>query len=453
MVRRCLFLVAFAAASGCSSGDLGDTPSESGVDDDSASSTETSSDSATEDTGTEDTACGTLACEETKVFHPLVKEAFDRLGGKAQVGDPHDNGGGIYVHAWGAGFVQDFDGGALGPTVIAEATGSKSAYGVHGAIRTTWLALGGEGKVGYPLEDEHAGPGGEVQRFEKGCIGPDGSGGFDLLSACEDPPDLGPTLDSIETKASSSAPGTDFGIAVSWLPTGKRWSARGDVARNSASSAKWIWSAAALAKNDVATVETPALPTFKDSNNSTAGQLIDLAGGPDAVNDFTSKTLGIPTTAISLCHWSYDKTRNATNCSDALGGENFFTPNGVVAFLEKVWKGDAGAGDKRAKLLEWSTLSPRTGYGGWVGTQLPTSTQTAMHHKAGWLPTGCCGTGFPAHYNEIAIVPTSRGHYAVVLSMRGGTDSKMTKTLEWASCVVFHTLAKDSDPSSTCTAP
>lgn len=446
MFRR-VALFASVAAIGCSSGDLGgDTPSDAAIEETSTLDDSTAID--TTDTS-EDAACGVVGCEASNVFHPLIREAYDRLGGASQVGAPHDAGAGVYVHASGAGFLQDFDGGALGPTTIAERSGDKSAFGVRSAIRTTWLALGGVDKVGFPLEDEHS----STQRFDKGCIGADGSGGYALFSACEAPPDLSPVLDAIATKAKTSTPGTDFGMAVSWLRTGKRWGSRADVPRTSASSAKWFWAAAALAKNDVATVETPALPTFKDSNNSTAGQLIDLAGGPDAVNDFTVKTLGIPITAISLCHWSYDKTRNATNCSDALSGDNFFTPDGAVTFLEKVWKGEAGAGEKREKLLEWSTLSPRTGYGGWVGTQLPTSARTAMHHKAGWLPTGCCSAGYPAHYNEIAIVPTDRGHYAVVLSMRGGTDSKMTKTLEWASCVIFHSLARDSDPSSTCTAP
>jgi beta-lactamase class A len=269
------------------------------------------------------------------------------------------------------------------------------------------------------------------------------------------PPDLAPILTKIAATASKSTPSTDFGMAVEWLPTGTRWGVRADVPRNSASSAKFIWATAALFKNPIATVETPALPTFKDSDNTAAGQLIDLAGGVDAVNDFMVTKLGIPQTDVSLCHWNYGATRVATSCSDRLGGENFFTPNGALKFLEKVWIGDPVSGDKQKKLLEWSTLSPRSGYGGWIGTQLPVSVRPDVHHKAGWLPIGCCGAGFPAHYNEIGLVPTPLGEYAVVLSMRGGTsDTAMTKTLEYASCVIWHALAKDvADPFASCTAP
>ncbi|MBI2389696.1 MAG: serine hydrolase [Deltaproteobacteria bacterium] len=402
--------------------------------------------------------CGVVACEEDKTHHPRIQAAFDRHGGAAKVGEPFDNGGGIWVHAWGAGQVQDFEGGTLGPLTLAEADAtadwSKSAYAVRGPIRAAWIALGGAPDLGFPKEDQHAGPGGEVQTFEKGCLGPDGSGRYDVFTVCEDPPDLKPVLDAIQTRAATSSPGTDFGVAVEWLPTGTRWGARADVARTSASSAKWFWAMAALSKNAIATVEPPALPTFKDSNNSTAGTLIDLAGGPNAVNDFTTKTLGIPITEISLCRWSFDKTRVATNCSNLLGGDNFFTPNGAVKFLKASWQRKAIGDAKGDKLLEWAKLSPRSGYGGWVGTQLPVAVRPNVRHKAGWLPTGCCSAGYPPHYNDIAIVPTPRGSYAVALSMKGGTDSKIIKTMEWSSCVIWHALAKDvADPLGACTAP
>lgn len=440
---------------GCSSGTLDEVTLESDTDvvADDSNLTDVSTDTAAVADATPPIMCGVIACDEAKTHYPRIQAAYDRIGA-AELGAPKDTGGGIYVRSWGAGRVQDFELGVTLAESDATADWAKSAYAVRGAIRDAWLVAGGGPGFGYPIEDEHAGPGGTVQKFEKGCIAPDGSGSLRALSECVDPPDLKPTIDAIVAKAATSTPGTDFGIAVVWLPTGKRWGSRADVARTSASSAKWFWAMAALAKNDIATVQTPALPTFKDSNNSTAGQLIDLAGGCNAVNDFTSKTLGIPVTEISLCGWSFDKTRRATNCSNLAGGDNFFTPNGAATFLEKVWQRASIGKAKGDKLLEWSTLSPRAGYGGWVGTQLPAGARPNLHHKAGWLPTGCCSAGYPAHYNEIGIVSTTRGPYAVVLSMKGGTDSKITKTMEWSSCVVFHALAKDvADPLTACTGP
>jgi beta-lactamase class A len=445
---------------GCSSGTLGEP---GGADDTGTPTTDDtgmSIDDAATDTGTVsgDTGpvgmCGVIACDDMKKHYPRIQAAYDRAGGEPKIGKPKDNGGGMYVHAWGAGRVQDFD---LNVT-LAESDSTEdwasTGYAVKAGIRDAWLAAGGGPMFGYPIEDEHAGPGGQVQNFEKGCIGPDGSGAHAAYQTCADPPDLTPTLDAIQAKAAMSSAGTDFGIAVIWLPTGTRWGSKADTPRTSASSAKWFWAMAALNKADIATVQTPAIPTFRDSNNSTAGQLIDIAGGANAVNDFTSKTLGIPITEISLCGWSYDKNRKATNCSSAGGGDNFFTPNGAATFLQKSWQRAVIGKAKGDKLLEWATLSPRSGYGGWVGTKLPGDVQTNLRHKAGWLPTGCCSAGYPPHYNDIAIINTPRGPYAVVLSMKGGTDANMTKTMEWSSCVIWHALARDvSDPLTSCPGP
>jgi len=453
-------------AIGCSS-----STDETQPDEDTGTTSETSyadtnvADSIAPDTvGEAPPACGILACDDLKTFHPKIYDAFVRNGGAPKVGDPSDLGGGVYVHAWGAGKVQDFKGGSLASVTIAEADAtadwSKNAYAVYGGIRDAWLLLGGGPTFGHPMEDQHAGPGGQVQNFEKGCIGPDGSGGYDGFTACEAPVDMTPVLASIGATIKASSPGTNTAMGVEWLPTGERFAFYGDERHVSASSVKFIWAMAALNKNPIATVETPALPTFKDSNNSTAGQLIDLAGGANAINDFTSKTLGIPITSLSLCHWNYDKTRNATNCSTAMGGDNFFTPNAALSFLEHAWKRDPIGVDKGAKLLEWAKLSPRSGYGGWVGTQLPSAAKAGMHQKGGWLPPGCCGSDATYNnMNEIAIIHTPRGPYAVAILLDHGTDywGKQTKAMEWASCVIYHAMAKDSpggDPfKAGCTAP
>lgn len=398
-----------------------------------------------------DAGCGVIGCEASGVLHPRIRAAHGRLGAAA-LGAPVDRGGSVWVHAFAGGMVQDFDGGTLGPSLLVEAAAAPTApwtaqaYAVHGAIRAAWLALG-PATVGLPMEDARPLGGGStalVQTFEKGCLGPDGRGGIALTVGCAPPPDLGPVLSKLGADFPSVSGGADLAIAVTWLPTGTRWSHQGDTPRTSASSVKWVWALAALHKHSIATVEPPARPTFADSNNSTAGQLIDLAGGCNAVNDFTV-ALGIPITQLSLCGWSFDKTRKATNCSNRAGGDNFFTPIGAVTFLEKVWQGAGLPADKADQLAAWATLSPRSGYGGWVGSQLPAAVRPSLQHKAGWLPTGCCSAGYPAFYNELALVETPKGRYAIAASAKNGgasrSDTKQTKALEWASCVVFHAFA------------
>lgn len=453
MRRRSPWLVASLVAFGagaCGEGGLSPEEDAGGLEVGDAAGDAVSdavSDAAAE--GAVDAPCGLIGCEASGVVHPRIRAAHGRLGASA-LGAPVDNGGTQWVHAFGGGMVQDFAGGTLGPAILVEspstAPWASDAYAVSGAIRTAWLALG-PAAVGLPMEDAHPLGGGStalVQTFEKGCLGPDGRGGVALTTVCAPPPDLGPVLAKLGAEFPAASGGADLAIAVTWLPTGSRWSHQGDVPRTSASSVKWVWAAAALSKQPVTAVEPPALPTFQDSNNSTAGQLIDLAGGCNAVNDFTV-ALGIPITQLSLCGWSFDKTRKATNCSSRAGGDNFFTPIGAVTFLEKVWQGAGLPADKATKLAAWATLSPRSGYGGWVGTQLPASARPSLQHKAGWLPTGCCSAGYPAFFNEMALVETPKGRYAFAASAKNGgasrNDTKETKALEWASCVVFHAFA------------
>ncbi len=80
-------------------------------------------------------------------------------------------------------------------------------------------------------------------------------------------------------------------IGVRNLTTGEYAGAGDDVRHVSASSAKAIWVAAALAKG--ADVSDIARPIFRDSNNELSGVAIDRAGGPDAVNEFMWNVVGM----------------------------------------------------------------------------------------------------------------------------------------------------------------
>lgn len=100
-----------------------------------------------------------------------IAECVARNGGAAAVGAPFDNGGGAAVHRWGAGDVQDFTGGALGPNLCMQHDGEGTAWMVRGAIRSAYLdAGGGPGWLGYPREDEHLASGVPAQQFEHGYV-------------------------------------------------------------------------------------------------------------------------------------------------------------------------------------------------------------------------------------------------------------------------------------------
>ena len=247
--------------------------------------------------------------------------------------------------------------------------------------------------------------------------------------------------------------GTSCGLALKDLVTGEIASWRGDSWYVSASSAKAMWVAAALYDTSIAAVQPFAIPIFTSSDNSAAGKVIDLLASPDRVNTFVWNDVGAPDTGF--CHWSYDKTRQATSCPSTANGDNFFTANDTVLFLSALWKKTLlGEAASRAE-LGWMKLSPRTGYGGWLGTQLPAAARATMHHKAGWLPPSTV-PGYSVS-NDIGIVEVPGGHaYAVSILMSGGTDydNRQLPVMEYASCVLYHAVASDvADPFAACTHP
>ena len=115
------------------------------------------------------------ATGDAPVGDGAIGACWSRNGGVASAGVPFDNGGGAAVHRWGIGEVQDFRGGAFGSNVCMHHDGAADGWMVRGAIREAYLATGGgEGWLGYPLEDEHGAAGGPLQRFEAGFITVDG---------------------------------------------------------------------------------------------------------------------------------------------------------------------------------------------------------------------------------------------------------------------------------------
>ena len=267
------------------------------------------------------------------------------------------------------------------------------------------------------------------------------------------PGNLQAVLTRLGGECGTYSPGTSCGLALKDFVTGEVAAYRGDAWHVSASSAKALWVAAALYDTSIASVQPFASPIFTTSDNSAAGKVIDLLSSPDRVNTFLWNDVAAPDSGF--CHWSYDKTREATSCPATANGDNFFTANDTNLFLSALFQrtllGDAAS---RA-LLGWMQLSPRTGYGGWLGTQLPSAARATMHHKAGWLPPSSV-PGYSVS-NEIGIVEVPGGHaYAVSILMSGGTDydGHQLPTMEYASCVLYHAVASDvPDPFAACHHP
>lgn len=248
---------------------------------------------------------------------------------------------------------------------------------------------------------------------------------------------LADTVNALAREAPVRSAGTELGIAVMNLSTGEYAGAGDDVRHVSASSAKVMWVAAAMRAG--AGVGDIAPGIFRNSDNYLSGTAIDRAGGIDAVNDFYWNVADMDHSITA--NWSFGKTRRASN-QGLMGGDNYFTPKNTITFLSKLDRGEL-LGERTDELRTYLTWSPRSGYGGWLGTLLPANARAQMMHKAGWLP--------PPDYaaystlNEVGIVQVPGGErYAIALLAHHGRNYDAEASMvERASCVVYRTVAKD----------
>ncbi len=199
-----------------------------------------------------------------------------------------------------------------------------------------------------------------------------------------------------------------------------------------------MWVSAALTKVGISPVKQYAGPIFKNSDNIATGRVIDLIG-PDYVNIFYLNLAGMNNSGF--CHWNTEgKTRIASNCPHGMGDDNYFTSDDAVNFLERVESKKVLPGATGDALREWMTWSPRSGYGGWLGTLLPAQAQKTMQHKAGWIPPS---NEIYNTCNEIGYINANGARYAIGLLTRRGNDywNKQVPYLQYVSCMIYNAIA------------
>jgi beta-lactamase class A len=219
----------------------------------------------------------------------------------------------------------------------------------------------------------------------------------------------------------------------------------GDRLVKSASTAKVWFAAAALAVNPIEAVEPWAHDTFAQSSDFAAGHLVELAGGPDAVNRFTRDRVGMADTG--LVRWVGERTVRATDVDQRLGSSNYTTVPDMALFLRRLARGELLDQPRTDALLSWMRLSPRNQgvdeYGGRLPDQLPPAVQADAAHKAGWL--------FPEDGEDFWLLdfgivqPPAGDAYVFVLA--GNTDSDYSQLKEFvgrASCLTYRTLGHDA---------
>ncbi|HEU5060328.1 MAG TPA: serine hydrolase [Kofleriaceae bacterium] len=266
------------------------------------------------------------------------------------------------------------------------------------------------------------------------------------------------TVDRLQSEAAWRTPGSEVALAVQHLATGARASSRGGELYVSASSAKAWWVAAALDGVGVTAVEPYADPIFMSSDNGATGAVIDLIG-PDAVNVYLWEVVGMGQSSTALTQWNYEATREASNSPRLMGSDNYTTADDAVIFLAGLQAGAVLDAAASAALQDWMTRAPRNGTGGWLTARLPAEPQASGRHKGGWLPPGCCSSDERYNtLNEVGLIDTPRGTYAVAILTHAGDDwyGRQAPYVELASCEIYRTVAaaadldcaRDGDPSA-----
>ncbi len=104
---------------------------------------------------------------------------FNSHGGMATNGSPYDNGGSAYVHYWDYGYVQDFDGGSIGPNAIM--TSGSGTFQVRNGFWQTYLQGSNHSYLQFPTSDEFSYGGGTRQNFQGGYMTWDPTNGVQVF--------------------------------------------------------------------------------------------------------------------------------------------------------------------------------------------------------------------------------------------------------------------------------
>jgi lysophospholipase L1-like esterase len=94
-----------------------------------------------------------------------IHNAYNADGGLGGFGWPYDNGGGTYVHYWGAprANVQDFSGGSFGPAILVD--GPDGAFFVNYGFRTAYISGNYASTCLAPTDNAYSYNGGTRQDF------------------------------------------------------------------------------------------------------------------------------------------------------------------------------------------------------------------------------------------------------------------------------------------------
>lgn len=248
----------------------------------------------------------------------------------------------------------------------------------------------------------------------------------------------------------SRIPGVTVGVAVVPFDTGRLAGWRENRLFISASTAKTWWVAAALAAGEAEAVADIVEPIFEDSNDFLSGEAMDLAGGIDAVNEFTESAGMADTGAMKWGQGSGQ--RFAVLHPGPLAGSNHVDPSDAALFFYRLGTNQLLPPAETELLAGWMRRSPRTtadaeNEASMMTNDLPRRVRSATEHKAGWLAPERWLVD--PHLLDTGIVrPRNEPAYALALMATGPIDvveyAQLIRELQDASCEIYRHLADDN---------
>lgn len=225
------------------------------------------------------------------------------------------------------------------------------------------------------------------------------------------------------------------------LSDGSVFGAADEVRAYAASAVKPMWTAAAIDAVGAAAVAGPARKAIVFSDNHAAGDVIDLAGGIDAVNKWVDDVAGLESTHLSF--WGFGKRRVSY-----LGlGRTRTSMRDLAMFYVRLHQGRLLDRAGTEQLRSWLLATPRklSYVDGALLDRLPQETAATALHKTGWLPPGCCVNDYRLINDAgLVVLPNGDWYAMAISSSQGHRYDRSVRWLGYAACRIHAVVSDDS---------
>ena len=263
--------------------------------------------------------------------------------------------------------------------------------------------------------------GGRLQRTLDRLV--DEASEFTSFASCEDPGD---------------GCDTDINVAISVirLDTGEQADVNGDVRQISLSAVKPVWVLVAVDVVGAGEVEQDAEAIFRSSDNAAGANVINLAGGIDAINEATRE-------------WGMDDTelRGWPGVRGSWETFNVTTTNDLASFWAMLANDELSAPSATGPVLEWARLPRDTEDNELLTSRLPQDVADGAAHKSGWIEW----SGSTAHWRRVhaGLITTPGGlRYAVAIAVQATTAfghwDRAVDYARYAACEIYAAITGTS---------